>query len=284
MDENEVVETQETEAEWEEADTDAWGAGWDDDSDFDTDDSAITDDEGSDDHEDAQPDGTTEEEAEEADSETEEPGTETEEGNQLFTIKYLGNEERLTLEEITELAQKGRDYDHVREERDSLKSETGRQLAFLKDLADRAGLSVDEQIDKTRALWLMNEEFDKGNEISETEALLRVQREKKNSPQKESPEPTDEEDYSPQIDRFLAVYPDVQATDIPQEVWNRARELGGDLLSAYQAYEIQRLKSENAKKRQEDRNTKNKERSTGSRKSAGAAKQRDDFDEGWYSE
>ena len=279
MEENEAVEQ---EVELEEADFDALDDGWDEDSDFDTDVSATEDDEGSEDHEDAQPDGTTDEEAETTEPETEEQGSTAEEGNQLFTINYLGNEEQLTLEQMTALAQKGRDYDHVREERDKLKGETGRQLAFLKDLADRAGLTVDEQIDRTRALWLMNEEFDKGNEISETEALLRVQREK--GKPEEAQEDDDNRDYTPEIDRFLKVYPDVQAADIPQEVWDECKRLDGDLLGAYQAWEIRKLKAENAKKQQEERNNKNKERSTGSRTSAGAAKQKDDFDEGWDSE
>lgn len=220
--------------------------------------------------------------SEETEQNSEEQGTETEGGNQLFKIKYLGNEEELTLDQITELAQKGRNYDHVVEERDRLKGEAGKYDTFLKELADRAGLSVDEQIDRTRAMWLMNDEFDKGNEISEADALLRVQRQKNETPKEEKAEEASEK-TNQMIDRFLAIYPDVKATDIPQEVWESAKQTG-DLLGAYQAHEIKRLKAENEKVKQEARNERNSQRSTGPRKTSGSTKPYDDFDAGWDSD
>lgn len=233
--------------------------------------------------EDAQPaDG--EDENTKTDGETEEQGTEGEEGHQLFEINYLGNKEQLTLEQMTELAQKGRDYDHVRQERDKLKDETGRQIDFLKKLADKAGVSVDEQIDLTEAMWLMDEEAEKGNTLSEAEALLRVQKGRKQANTEEKQETEKGEDFNPQIDRFLKVYPDVKADDIPQEVWASLQDMGGDLLLAYQTWLIKSLKAENAKAKQTEQNTKNSKRSTGSLNSAGANRKKDAFDEGWDSD
>ena len=132
--------------------------------------------------------------SEETEQNSEEQGTETEGGNQLFKIKYLGNEEELTLDQITELAQKGRNYDHVVEERDKLKGEAGRHKAFLQKLADRAGVSIDEQIDLTEAMWLMDEEAEKGNSLTEAEALLRVQRGRNGSQTEEKQEPAEQTD------------------------------------------------------------------------------------------
>lgn len=269
MDENnEVLETEaEVSEEVSESFDDSWSL---DDEGFD-----LTEEDTGEEDGNAQPES---DESEETDAETEEPGDEGEEGNQLFEINYLGNKEQLTLKQMTELAQKGRDYDHVREERDKLKGESGKyanadkQLAFLKDLADRAGISVDEQIDRTRALWLMNEELDKGNDITEEEALKRV---KENNPE--------QKDYTPQIDRFLSVYPDVKWDDIPQEVIENTVRLGGDLLSAYQAWEIKTLRAENAKQKKEKANLKNERRSTGPLSTAGTNRKKDDFDEGWDS-
>lgn len=233
--------------------------------------------------EDAQPaDG--EGENTKTDGETEKQGTEGEEGHQLFEINYLGNKEQLTLEQMTELAQKGRDYDHVRQERDKLKDETGRQIDFLKKLADKAGVSVDEQIDLTEAMWLMDEEAEKGNTLSEAEALLRVQKGRKQANTEEKQETEKGEDFNPQIDRFLKVYPDVKADDIPQEVWASLQDMGGDLLLAYQTWLIKSLKAENAKVKQTEQNTKNSKRSTGSLNSAGANRKKDAFDEGWDSD
>ena len=229
---------------------------------------------------DAQPES---DESEETESETEEPRDEGEEGNQLFKINYLGKEEQLTLEQMTELAQKGRDYDHVRQERDDLKGKTGRQLDFLKKLADKAGVSVDEQIDLTEAMWLMDEEAEKGNTLSEAEALLRVQKGRKQANAEEKQETEKGTDFNPQIDRFLKVYPDVKADDIPQEVWASLQDMGGDLLLAYQTWLIKSLKAESAKAKQTEQNTKNKQRSTGSLNNAGAKRKKDEFDEGWFS-
>ena len=234
------------------------------------------------DSEDGQPtDEPSAEQGEEAEQKPEEPGEEIEEGNQFLEIDYLGNKEHLTKEQAKELAQKGRNYDHVVQERDRLKSEAGRYDSFLKELADRAGLSIDEQIDRTRAMWLMNDEFDKGNEISEADALLRVQRAKNEAPKEEAPAKA-EDKTNQMIDRFLAVYPEVKAGDIPQEVWDSAK-LTGDLLGAYQAHEIKRLKAENEKVKQEARNERNSQRSTGPRKTSGSTKPIDDFDAGWDS-
>jgi len=235
--------------------------------------------------EDAQPaDG--EEESEEPSGEAEEQGAKDETGNQRFKITYLGKDEELTLEQMTELAQKGRDYDHVRQERDKLKGESGRQLGFLKKLADKAGVSVDEQIDLTEAMWLMDEEAEKGNTISEAEALLRIQRDRgKPADTEDKAEQSDvPQGFNEQVDRFLKVYPDVTGDQIPQEVWDETRKNGGDLLVAYQGYMIKTLKAENAKAKQNEQNTKNSKRSTGSLNSAGANRKKDAFDEGWDSD
>lgn len=274
---NEVLEQ---EAEVSEEVSDAFDEDWDDVSDesegFDLEDE---DEVAEEEDGDAQPES---DESEETESETEEPRDEGEEGNQLFKINYLGKEEQLTLEQMTELAQKGRDYDHVRQERDDLKGKTGRQLDFLKKLADKAGVSVDEQIDLTEAMWLMDEEAEKGNTLSEAEALLRVQKNRKQAPTEEQPAEKGT-NFNPQIDRFLKVYPDVKADDIPQEVWASLQDMGGDLLLAYQTWLIKSLKAESAKAKQTEQNTKNKQRSTGSLNNAGAKRKKDEFDEGWFS-
>ena len=229
----------------------------------------------------------TEEPAEEPEQDSAEP-VEEEEGSQLYTINYLGNEEKLTWDQVKELAEKGRNYDHVKEERDSLRGDkekykdADRYAAFLQELADKSGLTIDEQIDRTHALWLMNEEADKGNDISEADALLRVQRNRTAKQQEETkPEEPDPEETANQaaIQRFVAVYPDLKAEDIPQEVWDEANKVK-DILGPYQKYLISKLQTENSQLKQ---NEKNKERSTGSRKTAGASAKPDSFDEGWDS-
>jgi len=283
MEDNENLEV---EQEVTDEDLDAFDESWDDDPDSKTEESGedIGEDETEETEEDgAEPEPETGNEGEEGNGgEAEEPGEEAEERNQLFSLKYLGNEEQYDLEHFTELAQKGRNYDHVVEERDKLKSETAKQTAFLKKLADKAGVSVDDQIALTEAMWLMDEEAEKGNTITEAEAILRVQKQKQEEPKNEEADNKDKTDTNAMIDRFLSVYPDVKASDIPQSVWDDARKTG-DLLVPYQAFEIKRLKEENEKTKQSVQNERNKERSTGPRRTAGATTPKDSFDEGWDS-
>lgn len=277
---NEVLEQ---EADITEEDQDAFGD-WSDDSDDDWTE-ILTEAVADEPEQDAQPEDGEDNSGDDS-VEAEEQGTQTEAGNQRFKIHYLGNEEELTLEQMTELAQKGRDYDHVRQERDKLKDESGRQLDFLKKLADKAGVSVDEQIDLTEAMWLMDEEAEKGNTISEAEALLRIQRDRgKPADAKGKADQSDvPQGFNEQVDRFLKLYPNVTGDQIPQEVWDETRRNGGDLLVAYQNYRIKTLEAENAKAKQTEQNNKNSKRSTGSLSSAGANKKCDAFDEGWDSD
>lgn len=54
---------------------------------------------------------------------------------------------------------------------------------------------------------------------------------------------------------FLQEYPDIRPTDIPPEVWELANQTG-DLLGAYRAYEIKRLREELAAYRKNEENRK----------------------------
>ena len=75
-------------------------------------------------------------EAEESTQEQGEAQTEKED-TQLFKVKHLGQEIELTMEQMIENAQKGLDYDRIRQDRDTLKS--SRKLQLLEDLAKDSG-------------------------------------------------------------------------------------------------------------------------------------------------
>lgn len=64
---------------------------------------------------------------------------------------------------------------------------------------------------------------------------------------------------------FLDEYPDVNAGDIPPEVWDDANR-SGDLLGAYRAYEIHKLREELAQLR---KNAENRRMDVGSARSDG---------------
>ncbi len=112
------------------------------------------------------------------------------------------------------------------------------------------------------------------------------QREAEPLPGEEIPQQAPEEadaDRSREILRFTQTYPEVRASDVPDEVWNRVRD-GEKLTEAYTRYEADILRQENARLRAENdirqRERVNRERSAGSMSGSGGPV-RDAFDEGW---
>lgn len=219
--------------------------------------------------------------AENAENTAETADPKAEEGHQLYTLKSPKGERQCGIDEVLTLANKGMDYDGVREDRDSLRE-------FLTELAQSGGMSTEELIDSTRARMLVQKRQAEGNPISETDALFTVQRERaeKKAARAAETAKAEEQTRNRMISDFIAEFPDVQATDIPSSVWAESRETG-NLAAAYRKYannqkdaELQRLKKEIETLKQ---NKKNKERSTGSMRSSGVSSSADPFEEGWNS-
>lgn len=232
-------------------------------------------------------DTTTEEPAESESPKEEDEQTETEEqqeekGHQLYTLKTPRGEKQCSIDEVLVYANKGMDYDGMRQDRDRLRD-------FLKEMAAPLNLSVEELIDNTRARMLIQQKKEAGEELSEMEALTIIQRnraEKQAEAQATDEKAASEAAKAQMIRAFVNEFPDVKATDIPADVWAECNRTG-DLAGAYRKYtdglkdsEIKRLKKENETLKQ---NQKNKDRSTGPRRSAGAATPKDPFDEAWDS-
>lgn len=247
----------------------------------DTEDAAESEDTGS------EEDTTTEEPAESETPEKEDEQTETEEHqeekrHQLYTLKTPRGEKQCSLDEVLVYANKGMDYDGMRQDRDRLRD-------FLKEMAAPLNLSVEELIDNTRARMLIQQKKEAGEELSEMEALTIIQRnraEKQAEAQATDEKAASEAAKAQMIRAFVNEFPDVKATDIPADVWAECSRTG-DLAGAYRKYadglkdkEIERLTKENETLKQ---NQKNKDRSTGPRRSAGAATPKDPFDEAWDS-
>lgn len=220
-----------------------------------------------------------EEKPEEKPAETEaktEPAEEKAEeaGSQRFKLKFLGEDKEVSLDEMRDLAEKGMNYAHVKEERDKLRDYEG----FLKELAEGGETTIDELIESTRAKMLIQKAEKEGKTLSEDEAREQIRSKSKKEPEP-APEKTEEEKRQDAIHRFISLYPGVKSEDIPQSVWDEADRVG-DLIGPYQKYESQKLRDEIAKLKQ---NNKNRERSTGSRRTVGATTPKDAFDEGWDS-
>ena len=220
---------------------------------------------------------------------------EQKEGSQLYKLKHLNDEGMYTIDEVLEYAGKGLDYDFVRKERDELKRERAAlnsQSEFLKEMARRSGdSSIEAQMDRIRALWKINDARDNGTTMSQDEALIRAKQERigtdapaeepadKDEPDSKQDAENDAAVRAKMFSDFMSEYPDVKAEDIPKEVWNECAKTG-DLTGAYRKYENTQLKAQLEELKRDQRN---KERSTGSWRSAGASTPKDAFDDGWDS-
>lgn len=229
-----------------------------------------------------EPDEQGEEPANEADAEPEPEQTEAA-GSQRYNLKFLGEERKVSFDEMREYAEKGMNYDHVKEERDALREKTKNieeleaASTFLKELAESGGTSVEELMESTRARLLVQKAEAEGKELSEEDARAQVRA--KNTKPDTPPVMSAEEKRQDAIQRFIQLYPGIKSESIPQSVWDEAERLG-DLIGPYQKYESQKLRDEIATLKQ---NNKNRERSTGSRRTVGATTPKDAFEEGWDS-
>ena len=232
-------------------------------------------------------------------AEAEEQGDEGEPNQaESFILKHLGEERKVGRDEVVTLAQKGLDYDRIREKWDGVKDDVQRLRMyedFLGELAKARGGDgdiVDEinaLIDETRIRTMLAKAEADGTELSPAAAAARAVKARTdflpaNTPAQDTEEARQEK-VREDIVRFREGYPDVKMEEIPQEVWNAVDRNGGDLLGCYQRYENQKLKEElkNLKKELEGQTQqkKNKARSTGSTKSVGTGTKRDAFEEGW---
>lgn len=225
--------------------------------------------------------------------------------NQTFELKHLDEVKTVGRDEVISLAQKGMDYDRIKDKYSELKAERDKftgfeeQSEFIRELAENAGMSVEELIDSTRARLYKNAEAGKGNDVDDMTALMRVQNAKAERARardaaraeaktKADAERAEEEKSARQkiFLRFAAEHKNVKAEAIPKEVWadfNSGKM--GDLSDCYTRYENGALKKENCELKVEiarlKLNEKNKDRSTGSRKGSGGKPVSDPIFAGW---
>ena len=228
-------------------------------------------------------------EPQDKDTETKVEEKEAEAKTDQFELKHLDETRTVSRDEVITLAQKGMDYDRIRTKYDELRAgeaQRNAHEAFLKELAESAGQSVDDMIDTARARILVSKAAAEGKTISEEDALAQIKREKEKQATEEKPEqqkePSKEENKEAERQqsflRFSKEFPDVKAEEIPADVWKDFAEGKGDLADLFARHENKRLKAELAVMKQ---NEENRQKSTGSRATAGSAK-KSAFDDAWY--
>lgn len=222
---------------------------------------------------------------------------------QKFTIKVNKESREVGLSEMTELAQKGADYDRVKGQlataRDDLEKvkaqfEESRKISeLLKRIAEDIGVPEEDMLRRVHINWRMN----KGE--SEKEAIAHIESEnakrelnelKERQNQEKANSDSVQERASREIAEFRKEYPDVELTKELIDEMMADVQGGMTLTNAYRKIEtakkdaeadnlraeIQRLQQQLAAEKQ---NKKNRSNSPGSQTDAGGRNAKSDFDE-----
>ena len=246
-------------------------------------------------HEDSQEQETTEGEEEQS---TEEASADEQAQAEepMFDLKYNKEIKQYTKQQVTELAQKGLNYDHVIEQRDRLQQENADLAKFkdeysgvfetLESMAEAAGKKLPEFLTSIRMNMLVAQGV---SQETARERILREDAERRlqASAAEENRKSKAEERQREDIRRFQEKYKDVDPKTIPQEVWQAVGkgELLVDAYGDYQRRDLERqLKEANEKLAIRAKNESNKQKSLGSLQSTKQETGKDPFLEGFLSD
>lgn len=240
----------------------------------------------------------------EAEESTQEQGEAQTEDTQLFKVKHLGQEIELTMEQMIENAQKGLDYDRIRQDRDTLKS--SRKLQLLEDLAKDSGYEdVDafvenfyENLEESRVIERAEQlSAERGIDFVTAAEIAKMEREneklKKTMQEAEKVKAKSADQQKQAVNDFNALFakfPEIKeqytSYDKLPESFRQKVAQGEQPLLAWNNYLLE-LKDMELKQKEKEleivkNNQKNKKRSVGSAKGAGQAKETDDFLKGLF--
>lgn len=213
-----------------------------------------------------------------------------------FTLKVNKEERTYTREEVISLAQKGADYDRVKDQ-----LATSRQTAtelqtkldsqqeameVLSDLAKDTGVDIPALLDNLRIGLLKKR--DGLSEDAARERLLRIKAEKENETLKAAAKPAEQaEDGKQKAQRDLAQFrKDFPNVELTQELMDKLLpgvQEGHSLTDSYRQYDAQQKDARIAElERQlaaEKQNKENRASSPGSQKDSGGKRTKDDFND-----
>lgn len=236
------------------------------------------------------------------DQEESKPPQQEEPQEELYDLTDdAGNTRQVKRDELTQLAQRGMQYDRMsmqmsglKQERDELaqyRQTNDSTLTEIKQLADMAGVDVPTYLTALQENILVS----KGMEREQ--AKLWVQRQREQARQQARQQAAAEAQRRQQqdavrqrqeadIQEFVSRYKSVDPKTIPQSVWDAVRK-GDTLVNAYSRYEVQKLREENQRLQQQlatkEQNENNRSKSVGSMQSAGSKVNADDFMSGFDS-
>lgn len=232
--------------------------------------------------------------AEDADEDgAQDPTAKTEE---VFTLKVNKQERTCTREEVINLAQKGADYDRVKDQLTQERQNTaqlqsqleGNQetMEILDEIAKESNTNVPELLDSLRVASYRRQGL---SEDAAKERLLRVKAEKETAKAKAGAVTTQETETEARQKRvaqdladFRKEYPDMQLSDELLEKLMPDIEAGRSMLQAYGRYESAQKDARIAELEQqlaaEKQNNANRAGSPGSQQDTGGRKTKSDFE------
>jgi hypothetical protein len=220
----------------------------------------------------------------------------TEVSDRKFTLKHLDKTQEVDETEVISLAQKGLDYDRIRQQRDELtkfKADNAAAMQLIEEAAKEQGLTVSDLVFNIRVQKHMQDAEAKGTPLTEKEARLSLENLDLKAKQNEASlaKNAEEARRKADIDQFFNAYNDeiekgeIDPAKLPIEVWDMVNK-GLTLVAAYAKYENQKAKAEaerlKAELEIEKQNTANKQKSVGSQASEGQKDKKGIYDALWY--
>lgn len=215
---------------------------------------------------------------------------------QTFTIKVNKEEKTVTLEEMTTLAQKGADYDRVKEnyaksqqtvqnlqtKLDEL-SKNQSAMEILSVVSEKTGASLEQLAESIYVNMRKSAGISEGEAKGELKSAKLEKELNSYKTQKEQPKDNADSRAKRDMEEFQKEYPDVQLTG--ELIKNLTADIqnGMSLSAAYRKFERQQSAAKIAelerKLAAKAQNDKNKKQSPGSQKDSGGRRTRSDYEE-----
>lgn len=204
------------------------------------------------------------------------------ESGETFTLKVLGVEHTVGRDEVIQLAQKGKDYDRVKEASERLKTEVeglrdfrSKNEADLRELhaymEESGAENVCDVLDAMRISAMAAKGVSR-EVAAERVKNARLQRQLQEKEERITADETQQRKVQGDLNEFRKAYPDVAVDKNLLEQLADDIRVTGNLTAAYQRHENRRLSKELEKAKSdlaaEKQNQSNKQRSGGSQKSS----------------
>lgn len=185
-----------------------------------------------------------------------------------YKVKFYGQERELPVSELVRMAQKGMDYDNVRQRADA----AAPVMALMQQYAAASGMSLEQYLRVAQqgiAKAQAKPMIDKGMPEAEARELVALRADKARREAQERAAAQREAKIGPYM-QLLQAYPEIMKTGALPQVVRERIDAGEPPLAAYRAYKLDELTAQMAAQRQAQ---KNKAAAPGSAAGTGAEKQ-----------